>query len=188
MVALNFKQIYSKFNANNYIFDSGNAELNNFFYSLSKKFIEQNFAQVYLLEEGTSSQIIGYYAITCCNIQYPQTKIPVEKIARYIPGALIGMLAIDKKYQRKGYGSDLLRKIIEICLDISKKIGCRCLIADALTNLNSINFYLKYGFEFVVEHLGEKIVNDLKNNVGVQNPSVKMYFDLFKIQRKIIFS
>ena len=105
-----------------------------------------------------------------------------KKLSR-IPGLLVGRLAVDIKFQRQGFGLDLIKKAVSVAKKISIDVGCRFLIVDAKTTLKSINFYLKYKFKFIKPILGEKILEELKNGVEKENGTVKMFFDLQQIMK-----
>ncbi|MHA1281702.1 MAG: GNAT family N-acetyltransferase [Promethearchaeota archaeon] len=107
----------------------------------------------------------------------------IRKIARYIPAILLGIFAIDKEFQGKGLGTNLLKKAVNISLKISSIIGCRCLIVDSLINEQLLNFYLKIGFEFVNENLGRKILRKLQNGgTIIDRNTIKLYLDFHKIR------
>ncbi len=93
------------------------------------------------------------------------------------------MFATNIKYRRKRFGSDLIKKAIYIALKISEDIGCRCVFVDSLVKLETINFYNNMGFKFVDKPLGTLITKRLINNEKIENKTIKMYFDLFRLKR-----
>ena len=93
------------------------------------------------------------------------------------------MFAIDERFRRKKFGSDLIKKVMNIALKFSKEIGCRCVFVDSLTKPETINFYLNMGFKFVDIPLGKRIIKNLANNEKIKRRTIKMYFDLYKIQK-----
>jgi len=67
-----------------------------------------------------------------------------------IPVAIIGRLAIDKKYQHKGYGEWLLIDALKKLARASDIVGFSYIIVDAKDGTKK--FYKKYGFsEFIDE-------------------------------------
>jgi len=66
-----------------------------------------------------------------------------------------------KDFAGKKFGSDLIKKVINIALKFSKEVGCRCIFVDSLIKSETINFYLNMGFRFVDIPLGKKIIEKL---------------------------
>ncbi len=165
-------------------FDCGNEELNRFSYSNASEFIREEYSQLYLSRMKKTSQIVGFFTLSCTSIRSEEKELQtIEKIARYIPGLLLGMFAVDKRYQDKGIGTDLLKKAVLISLNTSMRVGCRCLIVDSLINDKLIEFYRKIGFEFVNESLGVDVLHKLINQMPVKRNSIKLYLDFHKIRR-----
>ena len=103
------EKITPEFHFKEYHFDCGVEELNHFFYEKAKDFIQEDFSQLYLLRVMESSEILGFFTLSCTNIRSEEKELAaIEKIARYIPGLLVGIFAVDKKYQNKGVGTDLM--------------------------------------------------------------------------------
>jgi len=172
-----------KFNLENYDFDSGNNELNEFLFKESKSFLKEDYCQIYILKEENNSNIIGYISISCCHVEFHKDFIDTDIKIRYIPSLLIGKLAIDKKFRRQYYGTDLLKYATHIGLEISQQVGCRLLIVDVLTNTQSINFYKKFKFDYVFESIGKSVEDILKKNQKCERDTIKMYFDLSSIKK-----
>ncbi len=156
-----FLKINANFNIKEYTFDSGNEELNFFIFQMANDFIKEEYTQVYVLKKVKENYIIGYFTLSCCQIEFNKDLYSIEEKTRYIPGLLIGQLAIDKECQNKNFGTYLLTKAIEIGFKISNKVGCRLMIVDASTDLKIIGFYGKLNFKFVRKGLGEKVVGEL---------------------------
>ncbi|MHA1150345.1 MAG: GNAT family N-acetyltransferase [Promethearchaeota archaeon] len=177
-----FEKIELDFGFKDYIFHSGIDELDEFFYEYSGKFIKYGYSQIYILRNPETLDIMGFFSLSSSTIRWEES-LGIEKITRYVPGILLGMFAIDDRYRRKKYGSDLIKKVINIALKFSKEVGCRCVFVDSLIKLETINFYLNMGFKFVDIPLGETILKKLGNNEKLERKTIKMYFDLYKIQK-----
>jgi GNAT superfamily N-acetyltransferase len=63
----------------------------------------------------------------------------------HVPCWILGRLAVDKRFQRKGLGEKLLMAAFSKVLDITQDAGGYCLIVDVKNN-DVRNFYRKYGF------------------------------------------
>lgn len=182
MVKVVFQKFDISSNIENFIFDCGKKEFNKFFFRESRDFLLENYSQIYYFKKKRSSQIIGYLTLSCCSVKHKKG-LSIKKIARHIPGILLGKLAIDSNFQEQKFGTDLTKKAIGIALEISKDIGCRCVFADATTELKVIEFYLTIGFKFFDLPMGRKIVITLQNDLKPERDTIKMYFDLKKIRK-----
>lgn len=163
-------------------FDSGNSELNEFFYNNTIDFLKESYDQIYFIKENNNSIIIGYIAISCGVVKFSK-EMAIKKKLQLIPGLLVGRLAVDKKFQRKSFGLDLIKKAVKVAKKISIDVGCRFLIVDAKTNLKSLSFYLKYKFKFTKPILGKEILEKLKNGEKIKKGTIKMFFDLHQIMK-----
>jgi len=139
-------------------------------------YIREGYSQVYLLRESGKKIIIGFFAISCGYLDFRKS-LRVKKI-RFIPSVLIGKLAIDMNYQNQGYGSDIVKKAITICLRVGEKVGCRMVIVDARTDLRTLHFYRRLRFKYLIKNVGEKIERALLRKQEPSEPTIKMYFDL----------
>lgn len=63
-----------------------------------------------------------------------------------IPALLLGMLAVDKRYQGMGLGSSLLQDAIERSLVVSEHVGAKALLVDPL-DPKAEAFYKHFGFK-----------------------------------------
>ena len=115
-----FEKIDSTFPFKKYEFNSGIQELDDFFYKGSNAFIKYGYSQMYILRESDKANIIGYFTLSSSTIQWDES-LSIEKMTRYVPGILLGMFAIDKRFRRKKFGSDLIKKAVTIALKISKE-------------------------------------------------------------------
>ncbi|MBD3211310.1 MAG: GNAT family N-acetyltransferase [Candidatus Lokiarchaeota archaeon] len=177
-----FHRLKPSDNISEFNFKSGNTDLDNFFLEDSIDFIEHGYSQLYYFKEEEGVQIIGYFAVCCSSIKFKKTIIDYNIKISYIPCLLLGRLAIDEKFQRRNFGSKLLKKCISLASSISKRIGCRLVIVDALTKLRVLKFYKKLGFEYLDNRNGDKIEKALKRNQEPSRRTIKMIFDLNKIK------
>ena len=78
-----------------------------------------------------------------------RAQLPSAKLRRDMPDPLpmmlIGRLAIDQNWQKRGLGSALLVDAIRRCVAASQIIGARGIIAHAIDN-DAENFYQRHGF------------------------------------------
>ncbi|HEC39348.1 hypothetical protein LCGC14_0757210 [marine sediment metagenome] len=175
-------KLLRKANPQSLFFQSSIEEIEIFFYKDSKKFIEDDYCQLYYLYDKKKAVVIGYFTLSMGSVRH-EKDIPIKKYVERIPCALIGRLGVHKLYEREGWGADLVKEAISLIIKLSQKIGCRCVYVDSLTTLNAILFYLNLGFNFIDKNLGQKILRLLKDQKKPQKNSIMMYFDLKKIRK-----
>jgi ribosomal protein S18 acetylase RimI-like enzyme len=130
-------------------FDCGVAELNLYLQKHAKQNAAKNISRVFVLSETNNpSQIIGYYTLTASSVEASTFPDNVKKkLPKYpIPVALIGRLAVDKRYKGLGYGKDLLINALYNSLIASKAMAVYAVIVDAKDD-KAIAFYEKFEFK-----------------------------------------
>jgi predicted GNAT family N-acyltransferase len=131
-------------------FDCGTAELNDFLKTGASSYIKRGLCAVHILSDKSFPEtIIGYFSLSASAIQ-PQ-ELPSEISKKYpgslpVPCWLIGKLAVDRKFQRKGFGEILLLEALKKIVAYSQEAGGYCVVVDA-KNENVKKFYTKYGFK-----------------------------------------
>jgi len=129
-------------------FDCGITELNQYFrqyaFTNDKKTIGRTFVAV---KHNIPFKPIGYYTVSSAQIFFNDLPEDMKKgIPRYpVPAMRIGKLAIDLQYQKQGVGAFLLKDVFSRALSLSKEIGLKCILVDAI-NDKAKSFYMKYGF------------------------------------------
>lgn len=77
---------------------------------------------------------------------YPYRKYPAIKVAR---------LATHRDYERRRMGSNMLIKIFNMSIKISRHTGCRIITVDATGE--AAGFYSKMGFKIALQKPGETV-------------------------------
>ena len=109
---------------------------------------KRKIAVTYVLENIASHDLIGYYTLSSTVIEVQN--LP-ENIGRklpaypYVPSTLIGRLAVDKKYQGKGFGELLLVDALKRSYQASLAVASFSIIVDVISS-SAEQFYKKYGF------------------------------------------
>ena len=139
-------------------FDCGNADLNEFLCT-----DEVNNYEDEMLGKTTlvyyEGELAGYYTLssTCLGVRYLEHKTGFRKLSEYhvkeLPALLIGRLAINMKWQKKGIGRYIIQRIAMLALDQARNQGVRLLVVQAKED--AFDFYQKCGFEFVMESKNE---------------------------------
>lgn len=147
-------------------FQSTNADLNNFLKYDSFRDQKNLITKTYL--SFSNDIIIGYFSMLADTIEvqaineddgvagYPYRKYPCIKIAR---------LAVDERFERKGFGRFSVLAAIGLALSVTEIIGCRYLTVDSKPE--SVSFYKKLGFNIVDKY--------------ISSDYPKMYLDMYPI-------
>ncbi|MDR0865405.1 MAG: GNAT family N-acetyltransferase [Candidatus Symbiothrix sp.] len=146
-------------------FDCGVPDLNEFLFNDAKTYLKYLSSTTFLFENDIKT--IAYYSLLndLLNIdpnidkEFEQEIIDIIADKDYsfllemkgismFPAAKIGRFAVDKSFQRYGYGTEILQLIVMSFLS-NNKTGCQFITVDALNNMDTLRFYEKNGFSFV---------------------------------------
>lgn len=103
-----------------------------------------------------------------------------DKTMKRFPAVLIGRLGTSRDFARRGYGTAIM-DFIKVLFRTNNRTGCRFLIVDALNRPETLQYYSKNGFRYLIddERLEAKYIG-----VGVGHLPLRtrlMYFDLLKL-------
>lgn len=99
---------------------------------------------VYVICEKGTHLVKGYYTLSNGSVIRSDTPKNMQRSSpNEIPVIILGRLGVDKSYQGKGVGLDLLKDAIERSIQASKITAARAILVHAL-NQNLANFYKKY--------------------------------------------
>lgn len=132
------------------LFDCENKALNTFISTQSGQHSKLDVAKTWALvsEQG---ELIGFYSLSAMLIdcgELPKTVIKKYPNYQFLPAALLGRIAVDKKYKGKGYGKLLLMDAIHRTINASESVGIAFLIVNAKDE-SVVKFYGKFGFQRV---------------------------------------
>lgn len=139
-------------------FDCGEKELNLFLKTQAYKHMQVGISKTMVLPDNSvfvenKNPVCAFYTIAPSSIKrgsLPQNL--AKKLPCYpIPVFLIAQLAIDVKYQGKGFGKITLIKALEYLWKVHSQMTAFAIIVDCL-NKELSEFYKKYGFEVLCEH------------------------------------
>lgn len=141
------------------IFKSDNPSLNT--YVQREAYFEQIMKFTNTKVVRIENDIVAYFSI-----QFKDIKI-IEEFDEYnYPSIYLKCLAVDKIYESQGIGTALLEYITIQCEEVSKFVGCRCLLIDALTE--KIKWYEERGFQYL----------DSDINKDLYDVTIPMFIDL----------
>ena len=104
-----------------------------------------------------------------------------DKSLKRFPAVLIGRLGTSNDFAGRGYGSAIM-DFIKVLFRTNNRTGCRFLIVDALNRPETLHYYEKNGFRYLIddERLEAKYMG-----IGVGRLPLNtrlMYFDLLKLK------
>lgn len=129
-------------------FDCGVPVLNEFLQSRASQYIKRYEAVIYCAYDDECQKIAGYYTLSNTAICQADDRELFKKQHPTAPigCVLIGRLAVDKQYQGRGLGLDLLIHALQMIKAISEMTGVAFVVVDAKDN-TAKTFYEKYGFK-----------------------------------------
>ena len=128
-------------------FDCDNEALNNYLQLMASQQSKRDHTRTFVIEdEKNSSYIMGYYSLTMIAINLDSLPSSLQKKHQNIQSAgLIARLAVDKRYQKKGYGEFLLVDALQRLLLASESVAFPLIVVDAKEG--ALEFYTKFGFQ-----------------------------------------
>ena len=177
-------------------------DLNDFFANDSMTYQRRLLGKTYIftrkqsateIENNTPKKIVTFFTVSNDSIRLTNkfadeykdlfledTDLRDKSIKRF-PGVLLGRLGTNQQFARQGYGSAVMN-FIKSMFTTDNKTGCRFIIVDALNNEQTLQYYTRNGFHYLIEdeRLEAKYVG-----IGVGRLPLKtrlMYFDLLKLQ------
>jgi ribosomal protein S18 acetylase RimI-like enzyme len=127
-------------------FSSGAVALDRYLQMQANQDIRRHIANCFVASSVQSNVVAGYYTLSAASI--PVADLPEEqtrKLPRYpvLPAALIGRLAVDKRYQGQNLGSALLFDAIARAIRADAAVFA--LVVDAKDEA-AARFYRHHGF------------------------------------------
>jgi GNAT superfamily N-acetyltransferase len=128
-------------------FDCGEGALNDFLRRHARKSHELGGAKTFLaIDEESEKKILGFYSLCPASVAYSRTPEIVRRgLARYeVPGFRLARLAVDRRFQGRGLGGQLLLAAGLRCLLASSEVGGVVLVIDAKSE-RAARWYSSYG-------------------------------------------
>ena len=146
--------------ANCETFNCGNEDLDDFFLNDAKKYADELMGKTYCwVTENKPHKIVAQFTLANDSIKTTYLGSPTknklnrsiqnQKRGRSYPAALIGRIGINKEFQGKELGSQLIKFIKDWFRAEDNKTGCRFLVVDAYNDARTLKFYEKNGFKFL---------------------------------------
>ena len=125
-------------------FDCGEEALNRYIQTLANQDQKRSLTKVTVLAK--EDRIIGYYSLSAHSVD--RANLPDDvPLGGYndVPFLLLGRLAVDKDYQRKGYGDAMIFHAFSTTLEAAENVGILGVLVDAKDE-KAVSFYEGFGF------------------------------------------
>jgi GNAT superfamily N-acetyltransferase len=127
-------------------FDCGEEALNEFLRRYARKSHDMGGAKTFLAIDDVDKAILGFYSLSPASVDYARTPEIVRRgLARHdVPGFRLARLAVERKFQGRGLGGQLLLAAGRRCIAASAEVGGVVLVIDA-KNERVARWYASYG-------------------------------------------
>lgn len=125
-------------------FNSGTPPLDHWLKGRARQNEAGGASRTYVIAEGR--RVVGYYSLAAGSVLHAEATGRVRRnMPDPVPAALLGRLAIDQAWQRRGLGSALLRDAVLRVVCAAETIGVRALLVHAISD-EAKAFYERRGF------------------------------------------
>ena len=129
-------------------FQCGSEQLDSYIQRYASQDVRKNVARVFVATpESNPQELAAFFTLSAGSVSCADLPSALaRRLPRYpLPVALIGRLAVDKKFQGKGLGSILLADACQKVLHASAVLAVAGIIVDA-KDAQAIAFYEHFGF------------------------------------------
>lgn len=127
-------------------FECGNSSLTDWLKTHARLAKGQG-TRTYVLIDEAAATVAGYFAIAPHLIAREEVPPRLGRGApRHIPAILLAKLALDRRLQRRGLGSELLVRALEAILEAARIAGGKLVVVDAIDE-TAVRFYQHHDFE-----------------------------------------
>jgi ribosomal protein S18 acetylase RimI-like enzyme len=131
-------------------FGCGDEALDRYFQTQVTQDIRRRVTSCFVVVDSATGQLAAYYTLSSASI--PLVDLPAEEAKRLphyptLPAVLIGRLAVDRRFQRRGLGELMLINAVHRTMQDSA--AAFALLVDA-KNGQAAAFYERYGFRRIV--------------------------------------
>ena len=130
------------------VFSCGDEALDTYLKKRASQEAKKKIATTFVMVDSQTSAVIGYYTLSATSILIAD--LPDEttkKLPKYphVPATLLGRLAIDGRYQGRGYGELLIIDALRRALQATTEVASYAVVVDAI-NERARSFYKHYEF------------------------------------------
>lgn len=125
-------------------FDCEVPSLNNWLKSHARKNDQNGASKTYVVCEGT--KVVGYYCLANSAIDFGNATGKTRRnMPNPIPAILIGRLAVDRLWKKRGIGGDLISDAAYRIFNVADIVGVRAVLVQAIDEAAAC-FYKQFGF------------------------------------------
>lgn len=129
------------------LFDCGRDSLNNWFRRHAWSNQASGASRVNIVTDVASGRIVGYVTLSASQIERSFLPKPQQRNRPDpVPVTLLGQLAVDKAFQRRGHAVSLLQFALRTALHASEIVGSVGVVTHPLDD-GIRNFYARWGFQ-----------------------------------------
>lgn len=129
-------------------FHCGQAVLDDYIRRYASQDVRRNLARVFVASlPGDLRRLVGYFTLSAGSVSCSDLPASLaRKLPRYpVPVALVGRLAVDSEFQRKGLGAILLADACRKVVQASAVLAVAGIVVDAKDE-SAARFYAHFGF------------------------------------------
>ncbi len=129
-------------------FCCGIDSLDSYFHKQAGQDSRKRIAVTYVLHDQNENKVAGYYTLSATAIELMALPKTIrKKLPSYpgLPATLIGRLAVDETYKKRGLGELILIDAMQRAYQTSTAVASFAVVVDAI-NGSAETFYKKYGF------------------------------------------
>lgn len=128
-------------------FDCGRESLNGWFRRNAWRNQQGDVSRVSVICDAETGAIAGYVSLSAASIE--RARLPKSSQRNRpdpVPALLLGQLAVDLRYQRRGIARSLMFFALTTAVRVAREIGCFCVLTHPLDD-GVRAFYTRFGFE-----------------------------------------
>ncbi|MDB5439218.1 MAG: N-acetyltransferase [Caulobacteraceae bacterium] len=144
-------------------FDCGRDSLNQWFRRRAWHNQQAGVSRTSIVCEPRSGLIVGYVSLSAAQIERAHLpKADQRNRPDPLPAILLGQLAVDLRWQGRGYSRSLLVFALTTAVRLSRDIGCFGVLTHPLDETVEA-FYRKFGFEALAFDAGRSMIVRIKD-------------------------
>jgi len=155
----------------NYSFDCGDDDLTEFFLQDAIPHKKELIGVTYFFYDDSGKSAVSFFTVSNDAIRTDSFKdtLPEGKRYGFYPAVKIGRFGVNKDYQRRHIGKQMMNFIKRFFVS-ENKTGCRFLTVDAYNKPEILEFYSKNGFTFLYD-------KDVHKQIRAMKYDLKLYFN-----------
>lgn len=128
-------------------FDCGRESMNAWFRRHALRNHEDNVSRITVICDPQTGAVAGYVALSAAQIERQfLPKAQQRNRPDPVPAVLLGQLAVDVRFQGRGYARSLVAYALRTSVRLSDDLGCFAVMTHPLDDAMRA-FYAKFGFE-----------------------------------------